>query len=249
MKKIGMGRTIWIVLCLMIIGCGCTSSDEQHIKLLMDELGIEFINQSDSNYVVVIPGNGCGSCIQDAVNEIKESDDTAYVFICNSEKDFYLQSGGKKASSFKNLYLDKKKITAQLDMIQTYPNVYLLSGKHLISKTPYKSRKRLVARQKPITVTVDKDCIDFGRIEFGKIYKDSICLKNTGKESLYINRVHSSCECTEVEYNSEVLVPSESVVFHVTFRPDVKGDFERFIFIDCNVEKESLEIPIKGIVY
>ena len=244
-----MGRTIWIVLCLMILGCSCTSSDERHIKILMDELGIEFINQSDSNYVVVIPGNGCGSCIQDAVNEIKESDDTAYVFICNSEKDFYLQSGGKKASSFKNLYLDKKKITARLDMVQTYPNVYLLTNGDLISKTPYKSRKRLAEKQKPTAVTTDKDCIDFGSIEFGKTYKDSIRIKNIGKESLYINRVHSSCECTEVEYNSEVLVPSESVVFHVTFRPDVKGDFERFIFIDCNVEKEILEIPIKGIVY
>ena len=57
----------------------------------MDELEIEFTNQSDSNYVVVIPGNGCGSCIQDAIDEIEEFDDTAYVFICNSEKDFYLQ--------------------------------------------------------------------------------------------------------------------------------------------------------------
>ena len=244
-----MGRTVWIVLCLMIFGCSCTSRDEKHIKILMYELGIEFTSQSDSNYVVVIPGNGCGSCIQDAVNEIKESDDTAYVFICNSEKDFYLQSGGKKVSSFKNLYLDKKKITARLDMIQTYPNVYLLSGRHLISKTPYKPRKRLVAKQKLTTVTIEKDCIDFGRIEFGNVYEDSIHIKNIGKESLYINRVHSSCECTEVEYDSKVIAPSESVVFHVIFRPDVKGEFERFIFIDCNVKEESLEVPVMGVIY
>ena len=157
----------------MILGCSCTLSDVKHINILMDELGIEFTNQSDSCYVVIIPGNGCGSCIQDAVNEIKESDDTAYVFICNSEKDFFLQSGGKKASSFKNLYLDKKKVTARLDMVQTYPNVYLLTNGDLVLKTPYKSRKRLAEKQKPTAVTIDKDCIDFGRIEFGKIYKDS----------------------------------------------------------------------------
>lgn len=93
-------------------------------------------------------GKWCGSCIQDAIDEIEEFDDTAYVFICNSEKDFYLQSGGKKASSFRNLYLDKKKITARLDMVQTYPNVYLLTNGDLISKTPYKSRKRLAEKQK-----------------------------------------------------------------------------------------------------
>lgn len=244
-----MDRFASILLLWMILGCSCTSSDEKHIKILMDELGIEFTNQSDSNYVVVIPGNGCGSCIQDAIDEIEEFDDTAYVFICNSEKDFYLQSRGKKASLFKNLYLDKKKITARLNMVQTFPNVYLLENGHLISKTPYKSSKRLVAEQKPTAITIDKDYIDFGRIEFGKIYKDSIRIKNTGKESLYINRVHSSCKCTEVEYNSKVLAPSESAVFHVTFRPDAKGEFERFIFIDCNVTEENLEIPIKGIVY
>ena len=244
-----MNRIVSILLLWLILGCSCTSSDEKHIKILMDELGIEFTNQSDSNYVVVIPGNGCGSCIQDAIDEIEEFDDTAYVFICNSEKDFYLQSGGKKASSFRNLYLDKKKITARLDMVQTYPNVYLLTNGDLISKTPYKSRKRLAEKQKPTVVTIDKDCIDFGRIEFGKINKDSIRIKNTGKKSLNINRVHSTCECTEVEYVSKVIAPSEHVVFHVTFRPDTKGEFERFVFIDCNVKEEKLEIPIKGIIY
>ena len=166
-----MDRIASILLLWMILGCSCTSNDEKHIRILMDELEIEFTNQSDSNYVVVIPGNGCGSCIQDAIDEIEEFDDTVYVFICNSEKDFYLQSGGKKASSLKNLYLDKKKITARLDMVQTYPNVYLLVNGNLISKTPYKSRKRLAEKQKPTAVTIDKDCIDFGRIELGKIYK------------------------------------------------------------------------------
>lgn len=244
-----MKRTVWIVLCSIILGCSCTSSDEKHIKTLMHELGIEFTNQSDSNYVVIIPGNGCESCIQDAVDEIHESEDTAYVFICNSEKDFYLQSGGKKATFFKNLYLDKKKISAQLDMIQTYPNVYLFIDGHLVSKTPYKSPKQQTIKQKSTIVTIDKNCLDFGRIEFGKTYKDSILIRNVGQVPLYIYRVYSSCECTELEYTSKVLSPSEHTIFHVTFRPDVKGEIERLIFIDCNVKEESLEIPIKGVVY
>ena len=246
-QKIIMSMIIRILLFfLVVLGCGCTSSDERHIKILIDELGIEFANQTDSNYVVIIPGNGCESCIRDAVNEIEEFDDTAYVFICNSEKDFYLQSGGKKASSFKNLYLDRKKITARLDMALTYPNVYLLMNGRLVSKTPYKSRKRLVTKQKLTVAAIDKTCIDLGKLEFGKTYKDSICIRNVGKETLYINRVHSSCECTEVEYASKMLAPSETAVFYVTFRPDVKGKFERLIFIDCNVKEECLEIPVKG---
>lgn len=244
-----MKRIIWLVVCLVLLGCSCTSSDEKHLKALMNELGIEFAHPLDSNYVIIIPGNGCGSCIQDAINEIEEFNDTAYVFICDSEKDFYLQSGGKRASSFKNLYLDKKKVTAQQNMIQTYPNVYLLVDGHLVSKTPYKSRKREVAKQKLTCATVDKDCIDFGKMNFEKIYKDSIRITNTGKKPLYFNRIHSSCECTQVVCASKVVVPSEDAVLHVTFRPDAKGEIERWIFIDCNIKEESLEIPIKGIIY
>ena len=71
-----MKRTIWIALCSIILGCSCTSSEEKHIKILMHELGIEFTNPSDSNYVVIIPGNGCESCIQSAINEMQESEDT-----------------------------------------------------------------------------------------------------------------------------------------------------------------------------
>lgn len=215
----------------------------------MNELGIEFTNPLDSNYVIIIPGNGCGSCIQVAINEIEEFNDTAYVFICDSEKDFYLQSGGKRASSFKNLYLDKKKVTAQQDMILTYPNVYLLVDGHLVLKTPYKSRKREVVKQKMTLAIVDKDYINFGKMNFEKTYKDSIRITNTGKEPLYLNRIHSSCECTQVECTSKVVAPSENAVLHVTFRPDVKGEIERWIFIDCNIKEKSLEIPIKGIVY
>lgn len=69
-----------------MFGCSCTSSEENHLKILMNEMGLEFVNPSDSNYVIVIPGNGCGSCIQDAIAEIEEYDDTAYVFVCDSEK-------------------------------------------------------------------------------------------------------------------------------------------------------------------
>ena len=247
--KFYMERTIWIIACLMMFGCSCTSSEEKHLKILMNEMGIEFTNLSDSNYIIVIPGNGCGSCIQDAIDEIKEYEDTAYVFVCDSEKDFYLQSGGKKVSSFKNLYLDKKKITAQLEMIKTYPNVYLLNNGRLVSTTPYKSKRKLGTKQLQTTISIDKDCIDFGEIEFGNTYRDSIRIVNTGKEPLHINGLHSSCECTEVKYDSKVIPPSGYGTLHVIFRPDIKGEIERLIFIDCNVKEKSLEIPVKGIVY
>jgi hypothetical protein len=86
-------------------------------------------------------------------------------------------------------------------------------------------------------------------MNFEKTYKDSIRITNTGKEPLFLNQIHSSCECTQVECDSKIVAPSEDAVLYVTFQPDVKGEIERWIFIDCNIKEESLEIPIKGIIY
>ena len=237
------------MVCLILLSCSCTSSDEKHLKALINELGIEFVNQSDSNFVIVIPGNGCGSCIQDAIDEMQDSKDTAYVFICDSQKDFYLQSGGKQASSFRNLYLDKQKVSIRLNLVQTYPMVYVCKDGKLVSGSPYKSPKRMAFDEKPTTVKLDKPCIDFGKIKFSYSHRDSIRITNMGKTPLYIKNIRSSCECTEVNSNRMIIPPLGEEVVHVTFKPDVKGEFERFIFIDCNVKEKVLEIPVRGIVY
>lgn len=90
-----MKRTFWIILCSVILGCSCTSGSEKHVKVLMKELGITFPENPLPNSIVVIPGNGCGSCIQGAINDIHESVDTAYVLICHSEKELRLLTGEK----------------------------------------------------------------------------------------------------------------------------------------------------------
>ena len=244
-----MKWVVWIALCLVILGYSCTSIEEKHLDALIHELDIEFVNKLEPNYLVVIPGNGCGSCIQDAIDEIHESEDTAYVFICNSSKEFYLQSGGKQASSFRNLYLDKQKVSIRLNLVQTYPMVYVCKDGKLVSGSPYKSPKRMAFDEKPTTVKLDKPCIDFGKIKFSHSHRESIRITNMGKTPLYIKNIRSSCECTEVNSNRMIIPHLGEEVVHVTFRPDVKGEFERFIFIDCNVKEKVLEIPVRGIVY
>lgn len=244
-----MKKTLWILLCSIILGCSCTSTEEKHLKILMHELGIKFTNQTDSNYIVIIPGNGCGSCIQSAVNEMHESEDTAYVFICDSEKDFYLQSGGNQVSSYKNLYLDKNKVAFRLELVQTYPFVYLWENGQLLSKAPYKSRKRISVNKELTTFSLDKKYIDLQDVKLGSLYKDSIRLVNTGNVPLYIKDIYSSCECTEIQVTRKVIPASESEVLHITFRPDALGEFKRYVYINCNAKEKELEIPIRGIVY
>lgn len=128
-----------LLFLIMIIGQGCMSNNDKHIHELIEEIGIPYLEKQDSCFLVIIPGNGCISCIQGAVDNIREVKDTVYIFVGDSEKDFYLQSGGKKLSSFHNLYLDKSKVSVRLRMVSTFPMVYFLQQGKYVDSWPYSS--------------------------------------------------------------------------------------------------------------
>ena len=105
-----MNVRMFLFMFLLLLLSSCKSKEAEQLELLMDELGITFTCQSDSNVVVVIPTNGCASCIQGALNDTRESCDTAFVFLGSSKKEFSLLYKGKKIPSYSNVYLAKNLI-------------------------------------------------------------------------------------------------------------------------------------------
>ena len=88
-------KTGWqqIVLYLIVLtSYGCLSDEDKCIRQLVQETGICLPNASDSCFLIIIPGNGCGSCIQGAMDHIREATDTVYVFMCDTETTGYLVS-------------------------------------------------------------------------------------------------------------------------------------------------------------
>ena len=243
-----MGRTIWIVLCLMILGCSCTSSDERHLRQLMDDLKVETSNGASPNVVIIIPGNGCESCIKDALDNIRESNDTAYILACNSEKDFYLLSGGKKAFMFNNLFLDKKNKASGLGLVQNYPMVYFLKKGKYESKEAYKPTKKKEIQKVLTTISVERTVTDLGNVRIQQFYTDSIRITNIGNVDLVISEIQTSCECVQAKINTRNIAISESTYLTITFQPEELGVFERYVYIYGNIQKSPLEISIKGCV-
>lgn len=112
---------------------------------------------------------------------------------------------------------------------------------------PYIPLKKSITSNKPETeVYIDKRIIELGDIDKDKIYRNSVRITNRGKVDLYIADVESSCDCTQVEYEKQVLPPSETLELHITFHPEEKGYFERYISIHCNVSDSPIEILING---
>ena len=233
---------------LVVLGCGCTSSDERHLRELMNDLEVKTSNGASPNVVIIIPGNGCESCIDDATNNISVSNDTAYIFVCNSEKDFFLLTEGKKVSSFNNLYLDKQKKSAGFNLVQSYPMVYFFKAGKYVSKEPYKPVKKKISQQKYTSIEVEKQSIDFGNIDMNGCYIDSIKITNQGETNLSFSEIQTSCECTQAKIGKELVVPSGATWLSITFQPEEKGEFERYVYVYCNTKDAPIEISIKGCV-
>lgn len=214
----------------------------------MGELGIIFPHNTTPNSIVVIPGNGCGSCIQGAINDIHESVDTAYVLICHSEKELRLLTGEKNVSSFKNVYLDKKNVSIYENQVLTYPVIYTIKNDGSIVYEPYTAQKRTSTNVRLTMMDISPASIKLGTISKNEVYKDSVKVTNIGKDTLYIENIHSSCECTQVDWKKEPIAPSETVWLYITFRPDMIGEFERYVTIYSNVKQSPIEIPIKGTI-
>lgn len=214
----------------------------------MDYLKVETSNGVSPNVVIIIPGNGCESCIKDALDNIRESNDTAYILVCNSEKDFYLLSGGKRASMFKNLFLDKKNIVGGSGLVQSYPMVYFFRGGEYESKEAYKPTKKKKVQKELTAIEIEKKVIDLGNIEIHQHYTDSIRITNIGNEDLVINEIQTSCECIQAKMRKQGGAISESTYLVITFRPEDLGEFERYVYVYGNMQESPLEISIIGYV-
>ena len=233
---------------LVVLGCGCTSSDERHLRELMNDLEVKASNGVSPNVVIVIPGNGCESCIKDALDNISESSDTAYVLVCNSEKDFYLLSEGKRVSMFNNLFLDKKNMAGGSGLVQNYPMVYFLEKGKYESKEAYKPTKKKKIQKELTVIDLERKVIDLGNIEMYRHYTDSIRVTNIGNEDLIINEIQISCECVQAKINKQKVAISESAYLTITFKPEDLGVFERYVYVYGNMPESPLEISIIGCV-
>ena len=243
-----MKKTIWIALCLIIIGCNCCSNEEKHLIKLIKQLNVTASDGSSPDVVIIIPGNGCESCIEDALNSIELSNDTAYILVCNSEKEFYLISEGKEASMFNNLFLDKEHIARGVGLVQSYPMVYFFREGKYDSKEAYKPLKKKKTPKILTTIDIEKKIIDFGSIKMHQTYTDSIRITNIGSEYWIISEIQTSCECIQAKTNKQRIATTDSVYLTITFRPEDLGTIERYVYVYGNMHKSPLEITIIGCV-
>lgn len=87
-------------------------------------------------------------------------------------------------------------------------------------------------------ITVDKSRVDFGVVYNGALKTARLTVKNTGKDTLKILGVNTSCGCTTVKQPKGVLRPGESDVIEVAFNSTgFRGRIEKHVEIVTNDPK------------
>jgi len=89
-------------------------------------------------------------------------------------------------------------------------------------------------------ITVDQPEYNFGTIGLGYMVKHTFVLRNTGDETLEINRIRASCGCTTTELSTNQLAPGASVPLEVLVLADHGTSKNVSIYIYTNANPPDI---------
>ncbi len=94
---------------------------------------------------------------------------------------------------------------------------------------------------------VDPPEWDFGEIWYGEVAQGELTLKNTGRSTLEITRVKTSCGCTAAKLKKDTLAPGEAVPLKLTYNKKRAGNVSQTVRIFSNDPAQPTKvIRVKG---
>jgi len=99
-------------------------------------------------------------------------------------------------------------------------------------------------------VTFNKEIFDFGTIKQNQIVENNFVVSNKGNTDLIIHKVKSTCGCTVVQPEKNILKPGETTNFKTTFSAASRnGEQSKIVTVYTNDPKKSVvRLYVKGIV-
>lgn len=79
-----------LILLISTIGyAGCASNNnDKCVQVLLDKAGVEASIAEAATHLIIIPGNGCSSCIDKVKSGIHTSSDTLYIVVAVPRRSF-----------------------------------------------------------------------------------------------------------------------------------------------------------------
>lgn len=94
-------------------------------------------------------------------------------------------------------------------------------------------------------LTIVSNSFNMDNCKLGEEYHFDIMIKNTGKSSLSLLRVMTSCSCLRFDgYSNFTLYPNEEITLPFIFKPDSKGD----IYREISILSDDPENPLSNMI-
>jgi hypothetical protein len=106
-------------------------------------------------------------------------------------------------------------------------------------------------KEKPKEITVaeiqfEKNYFDFGKVKVGEIKEVTVTYTNTGKKPLILDEVHTSCDCTTVDWSKAPVMPGQKGSIKATYTAKEPGMISKRVTVFSNAESYKKILELKG---
>jgi len=96
------------------------------------------------------------------------------------------------------------------------------------------------------SVQLNKNSVDLGKFSFKTTKHATFLLENTGKQTLIIQSVKTSCGCTVAKYDKKPIPVGQTATVMLEYKPNEIGYFSKTAVVVCNVPEGYVQLKISG---
>ena len=95
-------------------------------------------------------------------------------------------------------------------------------------------------------IEFDKITHDFGTLEMGNVKSGFFTYTNVGSKPLILFDVIVSCDCTQVEWQKEPVMPGKTGTIKVIYTAKTPGMIAKQITVQSNAQTDRIRLQLKG---
>jgi len=95
-------------------------------------------------------------------------------------------------------------------------------------------------------IEFDMVTFDYGTLEMGEVKTGVFTYKNTGNKPLVLFDVIVSCDCTEVEWQKEPVMPGKTGTIKAVYTAKTAGVIAKQITVQSNALTDRIRLQLKG---
>jgi len=95
-------------------------------------------------------------------------------------------------------------------------------------------------------IEFDKITHDYGTLEVGNIKTGIFTYTNVGSRPLVLFDVIVSCDCTEVEWQKEPVMPGKTGIIKVIYTAKTPGVIAKQVTVQSNAQTDRIRLQLKG---